>query len=170
MREPMTSRAATRAASDIRVRRATTHDWTAVEALLEAAGLPLDGAHEHLDDFVVAERDGSPIGCAAVERYGDAGLLRSVAVAASERGRGIGVALVERSLADARAAGVVTVILLTTTAEGFFPRFGFEVIDRSIVPDAVRDSAEFRGACPASATVMRVALASAGRKGDALAR
>ena len=70
----------------------------------------------------------------------------------------MGEALVERCLQAARASGITTVVLLTTTAERYFPRFGFETIDRTAVPDAVRDSAEFRGACPASATVMRILL------------
>ena len=144
--------------SAVPIRPASPQDWPAVEALLRTERLPLDGARDHLASFVVAERHGAIVGCAGVERYGDAALLRSVAVVESERGRGIGVTLVERCIADARGSGVSTFVLLTTTAEQFFPRFGFEVVDRSTVPDAVRDSAEFRGACPASATVMRLAI------------
>ena len=141
----------------ISIRAATPNDWNAVAALLSASSLPLDGVREHLNQFVVADHPASGIaGCAAVERYGDAGLLRSVAVASSERGKGTGEALVRRCLADARAAGLGTVVLLTTTADRYFPRFGFEVVDRASVPESVRESAEFRGACPASATVMRV--------------
>ena len=140
------------------IRPATPNDWDRVAELLATAALPLDGARDHAKEFVVAERDGALVGCAAVERYGSAGLLRSVAVAPSERGKGTGAALVERSLDAARAAGIGKVVLLTTTAERYFPRFGFQVIDRSAVPDAVRDSAEFRGACPTSATVMRLVL------------
>jgi amino-acid N-acetyltransferase len=126
--------------------------------LLRTAALPLDGAEEHLDEFLIAERGGSIVGCAAVERYGSAGLLRSVAVASDERGMGTGSTLVERCIDAAADAGINTLVLLTTTAEGYFPRFGFETIDRTSVPLAVRESAEFRGACPASATVMRLQL------------
>lgn len=144
------------------IRRATPNDWDQMAELLAGASLPLDGARDHLAAFVVAERGELLVGCAAVERYGDAGLLRSVAVAASERGRGTGTALVDRCLSDASSAGIRTLVLLTTTAERYFPRFGFEVIDRDSAPDAVRASAEFRGACPASATVMRLALPASG--------
>ena len=45
--------------------------------------------------------------------------------------------------------------LLTTTAAGFFPKFGFERIDRCDVPRSVQMSVEFTSACPSSATVMR---------------
>ena len=147
-------------------REAAPNDWDAVAALLTSSSLPLDGAREHIHSFVLAERDGALVGCAAVERYGDAGLLRSVAVAAAERGRGTGVALVDRCITRARATDARTLVLLTTTAERFFPRFGFEVVDRTAVPASVRESAEFRGACPASATVMRLDV----ERADAVAR
>jgi amino-acid N-acetyltransferase len=140
------------------IRPATPNDWHRLAQLLATSSLPLDGAREHVSDFVVAERDGTLVGCAAVERYGRAGLLRSVAVAESERGNGTGAALVAQCMEAARASGIDTLVLLTTTADGYFPRFGFERIDRDAAPDAVRESAEFRGACPASATVMRRTL------------
>ena len=48
--------------------------------------------------------------------------------------------------------------LLTTTAERFFPKFGFERIERTDVPASLQASIEFRSACPSSAIVMRKAL------------
>ena len=50
--------------------------------------------------------------------------------------------------------GLTPLYLLTTTAEDFFPRFGFSRITRQEVPESVRASVEFRSACPASAVVM----------------
>jgi N-acetylglutamate synthase-like GNAT family acetyltransferase len=50
--------------------------------------------------------------------------------------------------------------LLTTTAEAYFPSFGFTVTSRATVPDEIRATGEFRGACPESATVMCLTLAS----------
>jgi amino-acid N-acetyltransferase len=47
------------------------------------------------------------------------------------------------------------IYLLTTTAEHFFPRFGFARIPRADVAPTVRASEEFRGACPDSAIAMR---------------
>ncbi len=49
-------------------------------------------------------------------------------------------------------------VLLTTTAEDWFPRFGFVRIARDAVPAALHASAELRGACPASAAVMQKPL------------
>ena len=55
----------------------------------------------------------------------------------------------------AKPLGMSAIYLLTTTAERFFPRFGFEVVTREDVPDSVKASVEFQGACPATAVIMR---------------
>jgi amino-acid N-acetyltransferase len=107
-----------------------------------------------LDHFWVGEHEGTVVGAAGMERYGDAGLLRSVAVAPEWRRSGIGRALADHVLDEGRTAGVDDVYLLTTTAEHYFPRLGFACIDRAGVPAAVRGSVEFTSACPASAVVM----------------
>jgi len=66
------------------VRRATRADEAEVAALLTAAALPLDGVHEALPCFVVAEESGAIVGVAGIEecgRKGEHALLRSVAIA-----------------------------------------------------------------------------------------
>jgi len=145
---------------DWTVREAKSGDWPAVTSLLAAAGLPLAGVEENLTGFLVAVRGEIVIGCAAVELYGRDGLLRSVAVAEAERGSGLGQELVHRSLERAASAGMETVTLLTTTATEFFPRFGFQVLEREAVPAAVQESIEFSEACPATATAMLLPLGS----------
>ncbi|HEX8995523.1 MAG TPA: arsenic resistance N-acetyltransferase ArsN2 [Ktedonobacterales bacterium] len=153
------------AASSVTLRAAQVSDWLAIAALLADADLPLAGAREHLDDFIVAEgAGGTALGCAALERYpaaagaGASGLLRSLAVAPDAHGLGLGTLLVQRVLDTARAAGLADVTLLTTTAANYFPRFDFRVIPRDEAPTPVRDSLEFREACPDSATVMTRAI------------
>jgi amino-acid N-acetyltransferase len=134
------------------IRAATIDDWPAIATLLAEASLPLAGAEEHLSSFLVAERDGKIIACAALERHGDDGLVRSVAVHSSARGQKIGDQLVRALLSSGR--GLKSVSLLTTTADTWFPRFGFQRVDRASLPAALNDSAELRGACPASAVAM----------------
>ncbi len=137
------------------LRAAAAADLPPVLGLLAAAALPTAGIPASLAGFVVAEQAGRLVGVAGVERYGTAGLLRSVAVDPSARGTGVGRALVERALGDARRNGVAEAYLLTTTAERYFPRLGFEPISREEVSPAVLASAEFQGVCPTSAVVMR---------------
>lgn len=138
-------------------RHAAESDWNAIAALLQQAELPLDGAKDHLPHFLLAlTPDGTLAGVAGLEVYGEVGLLRSVAVA--ERKKGLGSELVRRVLNEATQNGMRQVVLLTTTATDFFPRFGFRQIARSEAPAAVQQSIEFQEACPASATVMLLDL------------
>jgi N-acetylglutamate synthase-like GNAT family acetyltransferase len=69
--------------------------------------------------------------------------------------------LVEQIIADAESRGIKALYLLTTTAERYFPSFGFHTTPRDAVPDEIRATGEFRGACPASATVMCCELSTA---------
>src|SRR5882724_3425585 len=140
------------------VRSGTAGDYPAVIALLEAAGLPTAGVPRTLDDFLVADTGDGLAGAVGLERYGSGALLRSAVVRPDDQGTGIGAALVRALLDRARDGGLREIFLLTTTAERWFPRFGFLPIERGQVPDAVRVSVEFREACPASAAVMRLLI------------
>jgi amino-acid N-acetyltransferase len=145
-------------------RRARPEDRPGAEALLRALELPLAGLDACFPHSWLAEGDdpgegGRPVvGLAGVELYPDGALLRSVAVHPDWRGTGLGRALVTRALDTARAGGARDAYLLTTTAERWFPRLGFAPIGRERVPPGVRQSVEFREACPASAVVMHRAL------------
>jgi amino-acid N-acetyltransferase len=123
--------------------------------LLELHHLPLEGVDDHVKTMIVAREGSQVVGTAALELYPDGALLRSVAVDPSRQGRRLGHRLTEAALNLARAHGADTVFLLTTTAERFFSRFGFEPITRDDVPASVLASVEFQSACPASAFVMR---------------
>jgi len=141
------------------VRPATAADLGVVKALLSDAQLPLDGLEEQFGDaYAIAECDGSVIGAEGVERHGEVGLLRSAVVHAEWRGRGVGDALTLDRLAWAARQGMTEVWLLTTTASDYFPRFGFERVERASAPGPLQASREFAEACPASATVMRRVL------------
>jgi amino-acid N-acetyltransferase len=145
--------------ADAVIRPARSEDRAAVEALLGAAGLPLDGLGDGFPGgYAVAEVGDGLAGAAGVERHGADGLLRSVVVAAAWRGRGLGERLVRDRLAWATARGLESVFLLTTTAPGYFPRIGFRLAERANVPAAVRASKEFAAVCPASAALLELRL------------
>ncbi len=133
---------------------ARSGDLPAILSLLERGGLPAAGLDQHLEAAVVAREGTRVLGCAAVELYGDAGLLRSVAVDPASRGLGLGIRLTEAALTLARSRGVRTVYLLTETATQFFPRFGFRSISREEVAPAVRRSVEFTEVCAVTAQAM----------------
>ncbi|NTV62729.1 MAG: GNAT family N-acetyltransferase [Oscillochloris sp.] len=134
-------------------------DLAAILDLLSRHGLPHAGLAEHLGEALLARRAREVVASAALEIYGAAALLRSVAVAPELRGQGIGAQIVGAALARARELGVQRIYLLTTSAADYFPRFGFRPIARAAVQVTVQASAEFTGACPASASVLAYDLA-----------
>lgn len=145
--------------SCVTLRAATPGDLPTVLALLGRAGLPTQGVDaDALRDFVIAENGSTPVGVVGLEVYRESALLRSAAVEESWRGSGVGRALIDRALALSQERGIRDVFLLTTTAEHYFPRFGFACVGRESVPDSVQASAEFQGACPSTAVVMRKSM------------
>lgn len=143
----------------MRTKRAAADDWPAVRDLLTEAGLPLDGAAEAFATGVVASDGDRLVGCAAIEPYDGAALLRSVAVVPDQRGTGVGTNLVHALEDLARDGGARSLILLTETAEPWFTRLGYTAIDRSSVPADVASSIEFVTACSTTAVAMRRTLA-----------
>ena len=140
------------------IEKARDEDADAIVRLLHDSILPVDGLSAHLATTLVARQSGRIVGSAALEVYPDGALLRSVAVAANLKGQGLGHELTRAAIQLAERMHVPALYLLTTTADAYFPRFGFERITRADVPSSIQQSIEFTAACPASATVMRKAL------------
>ena len=140
------------------IESATERDLPGIRALLERLQLPVAGVDEHLPTMLVAREGEQIVGTAALELYADGALLRSVAVDPRQQGKQLGHQLTDAALQLATTHGANIVFLLTTTAERFFPKFGFERISREQVPASVRQSVEFQSACPSSAIVMRKPL------------
>jgi protein-tyrosine-phosphatase/N-acetylglutamate synthase-like GNAT family acetyltransferase len=134
-------------------------DLDAVIALVQASGLPTAGLAEEFPEGYSVVRDGTElVAVAGLEVHGDAGLLRSVAVAASQRAGGLGRLLVEDRLGAANERGLRAVYLLTTTAADYFRRFGFQDARRDEAPADLQRSSEFASVCPASATCLAKSL------------
>ena len=135
-------------------------DYDVVAALLEREHLPLDGLRQHFENAFVARAGNRIVGCSALEVYEGGTLLRSLVVDAEYRGAGVGSSVTDAAIQLARRRLAPAVYLLTTTAERFFPKFGFDIVDRADVPASVLASAEFSRACPSTAIVMRRLLTS----------
>jgi amino-acid N-acetyltransferase len=142
----------------MKIRVAESADGDRIEELLRQNDLPTDGVRAALPGFLVAEDGEDIVGVAGIERCGAFGLLRSVAVDEKWRGHGVGRRLVDRLIEESKARALSGLYLLTTTAEGYFPSFGFQATSRDAVPDPIRATGEFQHACPASATVMALPL------------
>jgi amino-acid N-acetyltransferase len=132
-------------------------------ALLQAQGLPVsDLTDEHLEHFFFIGSDGSPTGLVGLELYGTDALLRSLVVAESARSKGLGSTLIGHAEQYAASKSVRSIYLLTTTAEAFFERLGYQRIERSNVPPSIERTREFASLCPASSAFMLKSLKTTG--------
>ena len=97
---------------------------------------------EHLRDYLVADQDGAFQGCCALAVLTpDLAEIRSLAVLPEASGRGIGKALVDACVAEARRLGLRRVFALTLVPE-FFERCGFTLTSLGRLPE------KSAGECP----------------------
>lgn len=140
-------------ASDaLQVTDATAHDVPAIVELVnywakEGENLPRSRADlvSHLQDFVVAKKDGKVVGCAALYIYNEEiAEIRSLGIWPQFQGLGQGRAMVAYLCERARQLGLKKVLSLTRVPE-FFSRIGFVRDERDNLPDKVLKDCQF---CP----------------------
>ena len=115
------------------VRLARSEDVDAIRALIEphvTSGRLLRRATEEIEfllpTFVVAELDGTVVGCAALEIYSSRlAEVRSLAVTDDLQGMGLGRRLVEACVRIARERQVMEVMAITSN-DAFFRAVGFD--------------------------------------------
>jgi amino-acid N-acetyltransferase len=136
---------------------AAAGDLPAIRDLLLACALSPDDVDGAGDQRLLIAREGEKLaGCIGLEVNGEAGLLRSFAVAPAFRRRGVGASLHDAAVALARGLGIRDLYILTTTVRERALRDGFEDVERGSVPAAIREGSQFNGQCPASAACMRM--------------
>jgi amino-acid N-acetyltransferase len=128
--------------------------------ILSQVNLPHDGVEERFSGFLIARSGGGKIlGCIGMERHGDLGLLRSVAVLPEYQGQWVGNKLVRELLKRAASEGVTEVVLLTTTARDYFQnKFGFKEARRSSYEKRLANSPEWNLPRCSSAVFMTLKL------------
>ena len=139
----------------LQIYKAWPADKELVISLLKDAGLLTEDLPAGLPDFLLARQEGALVGVAGIELYREVGLLRSVAVRPDHQGKGIARKLVEQLLANADTKELEAIYLITTTADHYFDRYGFAVVNREQVPEAIQQTKQFSGLCPTSAVVMK---------------
>ncbi|HZL33957.1 MAG TPA: N-acetyltransferase [Tepidisphaeraceae bacterium] len=123
------------------IRPATIHDVPRIQQIINShaeLGKMLFKSYaqlyEDLRDFGVYEAQGRVVGCAALTIiWADLSEVRSLAVDEASRGRGIGRALVEWSITEARRLGIARLMSLTYE-QVFFEKLGFRVVPKETLP------------------------------------
>ncbi len=121
--------------TEVVVRRARTSDVPEIKRLVDtyAGKILLEKnlvtLYEAVQEFWVAERDDEVVGCGALHvLWADLGEVRTVAVDPTVKGRGVGHAIVDRLLDEARELQLERLFVLTFETE-FFGRHGFTEIE-----------------------------------------
>lgn len=130
--------------------------FRAFEAALAQAGLPTEDLFAEPSRYYAqgAADDDDASAFGGLLLLGEEALLRSVAVPRASQGVGRGRALVSELVDLAAGGGARRLWLLTTTAEGYFAKLGWRVVDRTQAPAAVAATRQFTTVCPASAVLM----------------
>lgn len=129
----------------VEIRRARTADIRQIKALVDhyagrvLLAKELVTLYEAVQEFWVAELDGTVVGCGALHvLWEDLAEVRTVAVSPAVLGRGVGHGVVDRLVDVARELGLARVFVLTFETE-FFGRHGFVKIDGTPVSQQVYD-------------------------------
>ncbi len=128
----------------LRLRKARLQDTHQIHRLIsiyaskgELLGRSQLEIFETVRDFTVADLEGEIVGvCALHFWWMDMGEVRSLVVKRRYRGKGIGRALVEKVIEEAKELGASKVFALTRK-EDFFKKLGFKRVDKSILPQKV---------------------------------
>lgn len=144
---------------NIRYERPQIEDLEQIVFLLKENDLPVDDIHSNsCIQFVVAKFDDFIIGSVALERFNSIGLLRSLWVKEEFRKDGVGLSLINRVFDFARNEKLSEIYLLTTSANKYFAKFGFNELNRKNAPIQIQETSQFRDLCPASAILMNKAM------------
>ena len=97
----------------------------------------LNDLYETIRQYILYEENGGILGvCGLHVAWEDLAEIRSLAVDPGHNGRGIGAALVEKAMDEARRLGVPKVFTLTYVP-GFFSKLGFTVVDKQEFPHKI---------------------------------
>lgn len=126
------------------IRKATVEDVKAIQKLVNYYAkrekmLPrsLNELYESIRNFFVYAEGKKVYGCCALNiDWEDLAEIKSLAVAKSHAGKGVGAKLLECCLKDAKTLKVKKVFALTYVP-GFFEKFGFRLIDKKELPHKI---------------------------------
>ena len=140
----------------INLDKANIKDLGFIEHLLKENNLPFEDIKTLGKDFFLAYEGSLLVGMIGLEKFNNIGLLRSFVVKEEYRNKGYGRKICDSLIQLAKLQNIRELYLLTTTAKKFFEIIGFKVIEKTIVPFDIKNTAEFQGLCPATAVCLKI--------------
>jgi len=145
------------------IQKANKIDLPEINQLLKAADLPLVDPEEFTNYFYKSTDQENKVNSAiGLEIYENYGLLRSMVVDPNYRNKGIAGILIDQVVKSATDIGLHEIYLLTSTAEKYFLKKGFEVKNREHCPAEIKGSKEYSSICPSSSSLMSKKISNQG--------
>lgn len=141
---------------EIIIRKAAENEYRAIIHLLASNALPTADIYEKNITLFVGLIDNEIVATIGIELYGNEALLRSLCVKEGFKNLQLGQKMLSYLLSFCATEKIETLYLLTTTAERYFVRYGFEKIMRDETPKSIQNTREFQDICPASAIIMEL--------------
>jgi len=140
------------------IRKAKENEYRAIIHLLASNNLPTSDIYQKNISLFVGLQDNEIIATIGIEIYEKVALLRSLCVKEGFKNQHFGKKMLTHLLTVCAKEKIEMLYLLTTTAERYFLRHGFEKIARENTPFIIQQTHEFKDICPSSAVVMRLTL------------
>ena len=137
-------------------RIARENEYRAIMHLLASNQLPTADIYEKNITFFVGLVGEEIVATIGIERYENEALVRSLCVKEGFKNQTFGAQMLSHLLSFCDTNNIETLYLLTTTAEHYFRRYGFEKIAREEASAAIKQTREFQDICPISAVVMKL--------------
>jgi len=148
------------------VRRASPDDLVPALELLKVLGVSRAVVAANWDHYLVLVNAAHVVsGLVGLEVRGTAGVVRSVAVEPSARGRGQGRRLIEAVRARARRERLTDLFLVTYTQRDFYARLRFSPVSVDDCPDEVVTTLSFQQADVSAGWFMHCPLSPSPRPG-----
>lgn len=136
--------------------KAKVEDLDLIEKLLKQNDLPYQDVREEGKEFFLAYNNADLIGVVGLETFKDIALLRSMIVKEEYRNKSYGKQIFSALVDYVKTQGIIELYLLTTTAEKFFKKLGFQNIKRDSAPEEIKQTSQFSTICPSSAVCLKI--------------
>jgi len=128
-----------------------------VISLLKQNKLPVSDIDESKILFALVEGP-DVIGTGGLEFFNDCALLRSLSVRKDWQGKGLGKSITRQLELLCKDKGISAIYLFTETAEPFFNKQGYRIVDRASAPQSIKNSSEFTTVCSATGMLMKKSI------------
>ena len=117
--------------SDVEAMRALIEEHAKEDKMLSRS---LSYLYENLRDYYVAKEGGKVLGCCSLHiSWVDLAEVKSLAVKKDQMGKGVGKALLDATLGEAKDLGITKVFTLTLEPD-FFKKHGFQEVEKDTLP------------------------------------